>query len=167
MTRFDDRTGHITEEVFAALAGDTLDELSRLDLAEHLSSCDLCCARYAQLTAQGPLEQPSRSLTEPTMTRIRGRGRVILLRRALKVSVAACLALTLWQTGAFSALTGLSNGDTASDWRLQIEQRRNLDAMQELNEQQTDEPAQTLNMKISSAVDHFFAAIQQKGETDQ
>lgn len=167
MTLFDDRTGHITDEGFAALCGDDLDELSRLELAEHLAFCDLCCARYAALAAQEPLEQPSRSLTEPTMARIRSRGRVILLRRALKVSVAACLALTLWQTGAFDTLTGMSRGQSASERRLQIEQQRNLDALEDLNRQQSDEPAQTLNMKISSAVDQFFAAIHQKGETDQ
>ena len=166
MTLFDDRTGHITDEGFAALAGDTLDELSRLELAEHLAFCDLCCAKYAQLTEQGPLEQPSRPLAAPTMTRIRSRGRVILLRRALKVSVAACLALTLWQAGAFDALTGMSSEHTASERRLQIEQKRNLDALEELSEEH-DEPAQTLNMKISNAVDQFFAAIHPKGDNNQ
>ena len=167
MTLFDDRTGHITEEGFAALAGGTLDELSRLELAEHLAFCDLCCARYAQLTEQGPLEQPSRPLAAPTMARIRSRGRVILLRRALKISVAACLALTLWQTGAFEVLVGMSNGRAASERRLQIEQQRNLDALEQLSEQQSDEPAQTLNMKISNAVDQFFAAIHPKGDNNQ
>lgn len=47
MDVFDDRTGHITAEGFAALLAGELDELASLEVAEHLSFCDSCCARYA------------------------------------------------------------------------------------------------------------------------
>ena len=38
--------GHLTDEALTALAGESLDDLSRLEIAEHLAFCDLCLQRY-------------------------------------------------------------------------------------------------------------------------
>ena len=32
--------GHLTDEALTALAGESLDDLSRLEIAEHLAFCD-------------------------------------------------------------------------------------------------------------------------------
>lgn len=54
MERFDDN-GHITAQGFSLLLHGEPDTLSRLELAEHLSFCDECCQKYADLMETEPL----------------------------------------------------------------------------------------------------------------
>ena len=70
-----DQNGCLTEEGLHAVIGGQLDELGRLEAAEHLSYCDKCMDRYTALLTADVLEEPPRS----------ARG--------------AVLALTMWRTG--------------------------------------------------------------------
>ena len=41
--------GHITDEGFQQLIGGQADELSRLEISEHMDFCDQCVERYSEL----------------------------------------------------------------------------------------------------------------------
>ena len=48
--------GHLTDAALTALVrGDCLEELDRLELAEHLAYCDQCLQRYTELLSEGPM----------------------------------------------------------------------------------------------------------------
>ena len=54
--------GHLTDRALAALvAGESLDETARLEIAEHLAYCDLCLQRYTDALAGAPLLTPEHS----------------------------------------------------------------------------------------------------------
>lgn len=51
--------GHLTDAALTALVrGDCLEELDRLELAEHLAYCDQCLQRYTELLSEGPMLTP-------------------------------------------------------------------------------------------------------------
>ena len=57
--------GHLTDAALTALVrGDCLEELDRLELAEHLAYCDQCLQRYTELLSEGPMLTPARSCRE-------------------------------------------------------------------------------------------------------
>ena len=96
--------GCLTDEGLQALLDGTLDELGRLEAAEHLSFGDRCLDRYAALLTGSALEQPARDLSRPV-------GRTILIRlmqnvygRMVVAGVAAVLALTLWRGGSLGLI---------------------------------------------------------------
>ena len=51
MELFDPMTGCLTDEGLQALTAGGLDELARLEAAEHLAFCDRCLDRYTALLA--------------------------------------------------------------------------------------------------------------------
>ena len=66
--------GHLTDAALTALVrGDCLEELDRLELAEHLAYCDQCLQRYTELLSEGPMLTPARSCRESLRRRIRQR----------------------------------------------------------------------------------------------
>ena len=83
--------GHLTDAALTALVrGDCLEELDRLELAEHLAYCDQCLQRYTELLSEGPMLTPARSCRES-------------LRRRIRQRAAVTLALTLlWGSGNLS-----------------------------------------------------------------
>lgn len=91
--------GCLTDEGLWALMDGGLDELGRLEAAEHLAYCDRCLDRYTALLTGNAVIQPPRSLSGPV-------NRTILIRlmqnvygRIAVAAVAAMLALTLWRGG--------------------------------------------------------------------
>ncbi len=164
MILFDDNTGHITDLGFVALENEQLSLDQRLEIAEHLSFCEDCRCRYLAFVESRPLLTPTRPVTGPVMHRIRTRGRVLLLRRALRAGLAACLLLALLSV--FHPSAGISrSGD-----RLQSELARNASAAQQLAtvaKAGDDAEPMTLNMRISNAIDQLIATLNQKGETKQ
>lgn len=97
MERFRD-DGHLTNEALAALVQDGgLDELSRLEIAEHLAFCDLCLQRYTELLGSAELLTPERSCNETLWARIRMRTLRLVTSRYATAAAAVALALTvLW-----------------------------------------------------------------------
>lgn len=100
MTRFRD-DGHLTGETLAALArGEELDELGRLEAAEHLAYCDLCLQRYTGLLDGAALLTPERSCQESIWVRVRARTLRLVTSRYATAAAAVALALTmLWGSG--------------------------------------------------------------------
>lgn len=62
--------GCLTDEGLHALIAGELDEMGRLEAAEHLSYCDKCMDRYTALLTEDVLEQPPRSARGAVMTTI-------------------------------------------------------------------------------------------------
>ena len=54
--------GCFTDEGLQAVAGGQLDELGRLEAAEHLSYCDKCMDRYTALLTADVLETPPKGM---------------------------------------------------------------------------------------------------------
>ena len=88
--------GCLTDEGLQALRDGQLDELGRLEAAEHLSYCDKCMDRYTALLTADVLETPTIwvRLMQSTWGRVAVAG------------VAAVLALSLWRSGAITAMLG-------------------------------------------------------------
>ena len=91
-----DRHGHLTEQALAALSGHApLDELARLEMAEHLAFCDRCLQQYTELLAGDALLSPSPSCRKELMGRIRRRAVRLFTSRYATAAAAVALALTL------------------------------------------------------------------------
>lgn len=90
--------GHLTDEILTALAGgEELEELTRLEAAEHLSFCDLCLDRYTEKLTGAELMTPARSCREGIWSRIRSRTLRLVTSRYATAAAAVVLALTmLW-----------------------------------------------------------------------
>lgn len=96
--------GCMTDEGLQALLAGGLDELGRLEAAEHLAYCDRCLDRYAALLAGDAVEQPPASLQGPVLRTIWTRVMQNVYGRIAVAGVAAVLALTMWRGGAFDLL---------------------------------------------------------------
>ena len=81
---FFDQHGHLTDEALRALTENApMDELSRLEVAEHLAFCDQCLQRYTLYLAGQPTLVPAHSCQESLWRRIRQRSiRLITSRYA-------------------------------------------------------------------------------------
>ncbi len=97
MERFLD-DGHLTDAVLLALAsGEPLDELTRLEAAEHLAYCDRCLQRYTDLLTGEVLLSPPPSCQRGLWSRIRLRALRLAASRQATAAAAVVLALTvLW-----------------------------------------------------------------------
>lgn len=93
--------GHLTDEALTALAqGGDLDELERLEIAEHLSFCDLCLQRYTDALTDVPLLTPQRACREALWRRIRLQALQLITSRYATAAAAVALALTVvWGSG--------------------------------------------------------------------
>ena len=96
-----DPSGHLTDRALLALVrNEELDELARLELAEHLAYCDRCLQRYTALLADVPLLVPAHSCRESLWRRIRVRTLRLLTSRYATAAAAVALALTVvWGSG--------------------------------------------------------------------
>ena len=66
--------GHLTDESLRALAQNVpLEELTRLEMAEHLAFCDLCLQRYTDCLEPSSLLTPEHSCRETLWARVRAR----------------------------------------------------------------------------------------------
>ena len=66
--------GHLTQYALDALVQNLpLDELSRLEIAEHLSFCDACVDRYSQALENCLLLTPEQPVAPSVMQRLRQR----------------------------------------------------------------------------------------------
>ena len=104
-----DQNGCLTEEGLHAVIGGQLDELGRLEAAEHLSYCDKCMDRYTALLTADVLEEPPRSARGAVMGTIWVRLMQNTYGRVAVASVAAVLALSMWKAGNLGRITRLGS----------------------------------------------------------
>lgn len=96
--------GCLTDEGLRALAEQRLDELGRLEAAEHLAYCDHCLDRYTALLTEDAMEMPPQNLCRPVMYTVWSRVMRNVYGRIAVAGVAAVLALTMWRGGAFDLI---------------------------------------------------------------
>lgn len=98
--------GHLTDEALLALIhSQESDDLTRLEIAEHLSYCDRCLQRHTELLAGQPLLVPAVSCQAVLWQRIRQRAIRIFTSRYAAAAAAVVLALTvLWSDAALSTV---------------------------------------------------------------
>ena len=99
--------GHLTDEGLEALIGGELDELGRLEAAEHLSFCDACLVRYTALLEGDVLQEPPTDQTLPVMRRLRRRAAQALMSRYTAAAAAVLITGTLWYSGIFADIAGV------------------------------------------------------------
>lgn len=96
-----DTKGCLTDAGLKALIGGELDEMSRLEAAEHLSFCDRCLDRYTALLTPEVLETPAHSVAMPVIRAVWVRVMQTTWGRGAVAGIAAVLALTFWSSGVF------------------------------------------------------------------
>ena len=101
--------GCFTDEGLQAVAGGQLDELGRLEAAEHLSYCDKCMDRYTALLTADVLETPPKGMKNTVMTTLWVRLMQNTYGRVAVASVAAVLALSMWKAGNLGRITRLGS----------------------------------------------------------
>ena len=101
--------GCLTDEGLRAVTTGGLDELGRLETAEHLSYCDRCMDRYTALLTADALETPPKPLRGAVMSNIWVRLMQNTYGRVAVAGVAAVLALTMWKTDALGQITRLGS----------------------------------------------------------
>ena len=116
--------GHLTQEALRAALEGELDEMGRLEVAEHLSFCDACLVRYTALLDDGVLLEPSHPLTPGVLERVRRRVVRVFFSRYAAVAAAVVLAVTFWSTGLFRDISTIPTRDpepsTSQSERVQI-----------------------------------------------
>ena len=99
MTELFLQTGHLSDEGLQALIDGTLDEMQRLEAAEHLSFCDECLTRYTALLTGDVLEEPEQDVTLPVMRRLRRRAVKNVWNRYAAAAAAGVITAGLWYSG--------------------------------------------------------------------
>ena len=89
--------GCLSDEGLHALTAGQLDELGRLEAAEHLAYCDKCTDRYTALLTADALAGPPRDVRRTVMSTI--------WVRLMQSTYGRVLALTMWRTGALTFVT--------------------------------------------------------------
>ena len=126
-----DKNGCLTDEGLQALQAGGLDELGRLETAEHLSYCDKCMDRYTALLTADALETPPHSAHKAVMATIWVRLMQNTWGRAAVAGVAAVLAFTMWRSGTIGPAAEFPAGAAHMDTGDQPESdRRSLAAGQ-------------------------------------
>ena len=120
--------GCLSDEGLHALTTGQLDELGRLEAAEHLAYCDKCTDRYTALLTADALADPPRDVRRTVMSTIWVRLMQNTWGRAAVAGVAAVLAFTMWRSGTIDQL--LNFRQELYTWT------------PETSQSQTEEPAQ-------------------------
>lgn len=145
--------GCLTEEGLCALAESRLDELGRLEAAEHLSYCDSCLDRYTALLTPETLCELPRSVSQSVMTMLWVRVMQNTLGRAAVAGVAAVLALTMWGSGALTTLFDYSTALTVAPFP---DRAQTITEEQPLGKPIENEPGDHLYVKLSDAWADFW-----------
>ena len=99
-----DQNGHLTEDALKRLIEGTLSETERMEVAEHLSFCDSCLARYTQLLTDEVQIEPQTDITLPVMRRLRKKLWNSTMRRYASAAAAVAIGGALWYSGVFDAM---------------------------------------------------------------
>ena len=161
--------GCLSDEGLHALTAGQLDELGRLEAAEHLAYCDKCTDRYTALLTADALADPPRDVRRTVMSTIWVRLMQNTWGRAAVAGVAAVLAFTMWRSGTLEQI--LSTGETVRSWLpettqttepeqlgrpVQDDERTPTQPEQLGKPVQDKEPAPTLSQKLTGTLDSLL-----------
>ncbi len=105
MTELFLENGHLTDAALQGLIDGSLDEMSRLEVGEHLSFCDACLDRYTALLTGDVLMEPETHQTLPVMREIRTRQVNTTMRRYATAVAAVAIGSVLWYAGVFQSMS--------------------------------------------------------------
>lgn len=150
--------GCLSEQGLHALLEGELDELGRLETAEHLAYCNKCMDRYTALLTADVLQEPPKSVRSAVMTSIWVRLMQNVYGRTAVATVAAVLALTMWRTGVFEQI---SNGSK----QLKVWMPSTSQTLPETAEPkplgkpiEDDAPKKSLHQKLTTALEEYFGS---------
>ena len=162
-----EENGCLSDEGLHAVIGGQLDELGRLEAAEHLAYCDKCMDRYTALLTADVLQNPPQPARKAVMATIWIRLMQNTWGRAAVAGVAAVLALTMWRTGTLDQI--LLAGQQVRSWTPEttqteperlgkpVEDTRPEPSDAPLGKPVNDEtPGELLHKKITSALDALW-----------
>lgn len=119
-----DQNGHLTDEAIRAAIQQTLDEMGRLEVSEHLSFCDQCLLRYTQQLTDDTLMAPQTPVAPPVLSRIRQKTVRIFFNKYVAVAAAASFALVFWGTGVFQSMVPLRSTQAQTPTTVQTQTAR-------------------------------------------
>lgn len=96
--------GHLSDEGLQALVDGRLDEMARLEAAEHLGFCTPCMQRYIGFLTGEVLQAPPQDLVLPVARGVRQKQLRLGAKRYAAAAAAVALAITLWGAGVFHRL---------------------------------------------------------------
>ncbi len=99
-----DIKGHLTDAALKAVIAEKLDELSRLEAAEHLSFCDDCLVRYTNMLTDDILLTPQNPIAPPLISRLRQKAVLVFFNKYTTMAAAVALAVVFWSNGFFTGL---------------------------------------------------------------
>lgn len=144
--------GHLTDEALQGLIDGSLDELSRLEVGEHLSYCDACLDRYTALLTADTLEEPENNQTLPIMRKVYKRQVDNATRRYATAVAAVAIGSILWYAGVFSTVG-----------KILVESPQTIMGQntyqQQVVEQEPQEEKESLSRMISKAVDDWSMRV--------
>lgn len=155
----------VEAQVFRAkkmLAGQ-LDELGRLEAAEHLAYCDKCTDRYTALLTADALADPPRDVRRTVMSTIWVRLMPSTYGRAAVAGIAAVLALTMWRTGALTFVTDHSSDLQALLPTVQVtlpEKQPPKLLPEKLGKPVTSRPGENIYTRVSSVLESLLNAAE-------
>ena len=146
--------GCLSDEGLHALTAGQLDELGRLEAAEHLSYCDKCTDRYTALLTADALADPPRDVRRTVMS---------TYGRAAVAGVAAVLALTMWRTGALTFVTDHGSDLQALLPTVQVtlpEKQPPKILPEKLGRPVTSRPGENIYTRVSSVLESLLNAAE-------
>lgn len=152
--------GCLTDEGLHALIDGQLDELGRLEAAEHLAYCDKCTDRYTALLTADALSDPPPRVRRTVMCSIWVRLMQSTCGRAAVAGVAAVLALTMWRTGALTLLPDHSSGLRALLPTVQTTLVPEKLPPEKLGRPVDTKPGETFYTRVSSALESLLNAAE-------
>lgn len=144
-----DEFGHLTKNALQLMINGEPDELQRLEIAEHLSFCDECIAKYTACLEQSALMSPEKPLETGVLAKIKSRAHRIFMNRYATIATAACFAIVLWTTGIFTPDYSKMNGEGLQTIVIKTNEFS----------QKTEE----FTRGISEGINNFFDTIDWKG----
>ena len=146
-----------------AVIGGQLDELGRLEAAEHLAYCDKCTDRYTALLTADALADPPRDVRRTVMSTIWVRLMQSTYGRAAVAGVAAVLALTMWRTGALTFVTDHGSDLQALLPTVQVtlpEKQPPKILPEKLGRPVTSRPGENIYTRVSSVLESLLNAAE-------
>ena len=155
--------GCLSDEGLHALTAGQLDELGRLEAAEHLAYCDKCTDRYTALLTADALADPPRDVRRTVMSTIWVRLMQSTYGRAAVAGVAAVLALTMWRTGALTFVTDHGSDLQALLPTVQVALPENQPPKllpEKLGRPVTSRPGENIYTRVSSVLESLLNAAE-------
>ena len=100
--KYFDENGHLTDCAFTDLDSGHLDEITRLEISEHLSFCDECVLRYSEYLEDSILMETPDNLSKDISRAVVKYSLKDNIKRYFLVGAAACFAITFWVSGVFT-----------------------------------------------------------------